>query len=139
MLAGRRRQQKPGFHRVFAQALPSLATAPVIDVAFNTILFDAIPLLDLAFQLVALAGDLVKIIVSEFTPLLLDLALRLLPVSFDPIPIHGRFLLLLMRRKRTAVEVGSCVSADFREAQFLRQTQGAAHVKYPHPNEENHK
>ncbi|QIO42504.1 hypothetical protein HA464_06110 [Rhizobium leguminosarum bv. trifolii] len=99
MLAGRRRQQKPGFHRVFAQALPSLATAPVIDVAFNTILFDAIPLL--------------------------DLALRLLPVSFDPIPIHGRFLLLLMRRKRTAVEVGSCVSADFREAQFQRQRHKA--------------
>src|SRR5690606_16173156 len=63
---------------------------PIVDVAANAVLFDAIPLLDLALELIALAGDLVEIVVGEFAPLLLDLALELFPVSFDAVPIHHR-------------------------------------------------
>ncbi len=69
-------------------ALPILATVPIIDVAANSILLDAVAFLNFAFELITLAGDLIKIVVSEFAPLLLDLALELLPVSFDAIPIH---------------------------------------------------
>jgi hypothetical protein len=44
--------------------------------------------LDFAFQLVTPAVDLGEIVVGELTPLLFDLTLGFLPVSFDPIPVH---------------------------------------------------
>ena len=69
-------------------ALPTLTTIPVVDVFLGLVLRIAIALLDLAFQLLALAIDDVKVIVSEFAPLLLDLALHLLPVTFYAVPIH---------------------------------------------------
>jgi hypothetical protein len=66
--------------------LPSLPAIPVVDVAAGAILLDAVAFLDLAFELVALAGDAVEVIVGELAPLFLDLALDLLPVSFDAVP-----------------------------------------------------
>jgi hypothetical protein len=48
--------------------------------------------LNLAFKLFALAGNFVEIIIGKMTPLLLDLAFELLPVSFDAIPIHCKLL-----------------------------------------------
>jgi len=44
--------------------------------------------LNLAFQLFAATIDLVKIIVSKFTPLFLDLTLSLFPITFYAIPVH---------------------------------------------------
>lgn len=43
----------------------------------------AVTFLDLAFELIALAIDHVKIIVSEPSPLFFDLAFDLLPVAFN--------------------------------------------------------
>ncbi|MBB3315085.1 hypothetical protein FHT77_000927 [Rhizobium sp. BK181] len=45
---------------------------PVVDVSPRAIALDAIALLNLAFQLVAFAGNLIKVVVGEFAPLLLD-------------------------------------------------------------------
>ena len=44
--------------------LPILTAVPIIDVASNTILFDAVPFLNFAFELISFASDLIKIIVS---------------------------------------------------------------------------
>src|SRR5690242_17701326 len=58
------------------------------DLALRFVLRDAIRLLQLAGELVALAGDGVEAVVGETAPLLLDLALELLPVAFNSIPVH---------------------------------------------------
>jgi hypothetical protein len=52
------------------------------------ILGQAVALLDLALELIALAVDLRKIVVGKLTPLLFDLACGLFPVSFDSVSIH---------------------------------------------------
>src|SRR5258707_450555 len=49
---------------------------------------EAVALLQLAFQLIAATLDHVEIIIGEFAPLLLGLAFDLLPVAFNPVPIH---------------------------------------------------
>src|SRR5262245_46385234 len=56
---------------------------------------NAVVLLNLALELVALPGNFVEIVVGKFTPLLLDFSFQLLPVSFDDIPIHCKLLSLL--------------------------------------------
>ena len=79
------------FRRSFQskERLPLLRAVPVVDVLADLVLGDAVALLDLAFELVALAGDDVEVVVGQLAPLLLDLALDLLPVSFNAIPIHS--------------------------------------------------
>jgi len=52
--------------------------------------------LDFAFELLAFAVDDVKVVIGELSPLFLDLALHLLPVSFNPIPVHGVLLQILL-------------------------------------------
>jgi len=68
--------------------LPALAIIPVIDIRPHTVLLDTVAFLNLSFELIPLARDLIKIVVCELTPLLFDLALNLLPVTFDAIPVH---------------------------------------------------
>jgi hypothetical protein len=46
------------------------------------------PLVNFALELISLSIDSCEIIVGEIAPLLLDLSLYLLPVSFNSIPIH---------------------------------------------------
>src|SRR5688572_19412002 len=53
----------------------------------------AVALLNLACDSIAFAGDYVELVVRELAPLLFDLPLELLPVSFDPIPVHFDLLL----------------------------------------------
>src|SRR6185437_1825856 len=84
-------KQKPrsaGLLFLIMSASPFLAPVPIIDFLLGLIFLIAIVLLQLAFELVFLPGDDIKVIVREFTPLLLDLAFDLLPVSFDAIPVH---------------------------------------------------
>src|SRR6185503_8741251 len=69
--------------------------APLIDLLLGLILRDAVALLHFSYELVALAGNDVQHVVREFPPLLLRLALQLLPVTFYAIPIHGCFSLRL--------------------------------------------
>jgi hypothetical protein len=56
---------------------------PVVDVLASFILSDAMAFLNLALKLFALAGNLVEIIIRKMTPLLLDLAFELFPVSLQ--------------------------------------------------------
>src|SRR5262249_54270826 len=60
----------------------------VVQLLFRLVLGDAVLLLDLAGELVTVARDHVALVVRERAPLLLRLALQLLPVPFGPIPIH---------------------------------------------------
>ncbi|CCM74292.1 hypothetical protein BN77_1412 [Rhizobium mesoamericanum STM3625] len=75
--------------------MPGLAVVPVVNIAPRTIALDPVTLLDFALQLITLPGNLIKIIIGEFAPLLLDLAFHLLPISFDSVPIHGSSPLML--------------------------------------------
>src|ERR1700690_3554684 len=59
-----------------------------LDLLLGFIFRDAVGLLNFARQLVALAGNLVEVIVSEFPPLCFHLALELLPVPLNDIPVH---------------------------------------------------
>src|SRR5271165_7540403 len=64
------------------------ATPPVLDLLLHLVLLVPVTLLDPALQLLALSVDHVEVIVCELAPLLLHLALHLLPAAFEPIPIH---------------------------------------------------
>src|SRR5258708_9662690 len=67
----------------------ALARFPFLELLLGLVLADAVGVLDLADQLVALAGDLVELIVGQLAPLLFHFALRLLPVACDAIPVHA--------------------------------------------------
>src|SRR5262249_46071671 len=64
------------------------ALLPFAELLLCFVLGDSVALLDLADQLVLLAADVVEVVIVELTPLLLDLALELFPIAFDPVPIH---------------------------------------------------
>ena len=64
------------------------AFAETFDLLLGLVLGDPVLLLDLADELVALAGDDVDVVVGELAPLLLHLARELLPVAFDAVPVH---------------------------------------------------
>src|SRR5579885_903172 len=66
----------------------SMHPLPVPQLPLRVLLLNAVALLDAPDQLVALAVDESEIIVSELAPLLLHLALHLLPVAGDLVPIH---------------------------------------------------
>jgi hypothetical protein len=65
---------------------------PVVDVLASFILSDAMAFLNLPFKLLPLAGNFIEIVVCQVAPLLLGLAFELLPVSFDAVLIHYKFL-----------------------------------------------
>jgi hypothetical protein len=71
------------------ECLPSLGVVPVINVLSDLILRMAIALLDFTLKLISLAINRCEVVVSEVSPLLLNLALYLLPVALDAIPIHA--------------------------------------------------
>src|SRR5258707_9593001 len=77
------------------ERLPLLRAVPVVDILAHLILGDAVPLLNLAFELVALAANDIEIVIGQLAPLRFDLAFDLLPISFHAIPIHYQDLLLL--------------------------------------------
>src|SRR5690606_2858641 len=67
--------------------------APLVYFASRLVPRFAVAFLDLPSELLALAFHHVKIVVSEFAPLLLGLTGQLLPVTFDFVPVHGCGLL----------------------------------------------
>src|SRR6185295_15473979 len=69
--------------------LVGLARLPLLQLLLGLVLADAVRVLDLANQLVAITGDAVQVVVGELAPLLLHFALHLLPVAFDAIPVHS--------------------------------------------------
>ena len=64
-----------------ASRLLLLILQPIVDLLGDCVFADA-ECFRLAFKLIALAGNSVEIVIGKMTPLLLDLALELLPVSF---------------------------------------------------------
>src|SRR6478609_5763516 len=66
----------------------AIAALPIGDLLLGLVAADAVALLDATQQLVALAGDDVEIVVGQLAPLLLDLALELLPVALDGVLVH---------------------------------------------------
>src|SRR4051812_48075009 len=91
-ILGQRPPGLPGRVKRFSSAYVALARLPVLHLLLGLVLADAVGVLDLADQLVALAGDPVELVVADLAPLLLDLALHLLPVAFDAIPVHAALL-----------------------------------------------
>jgi hypothetical protein len=65
---------------------PLLPLQPVSDIPVHEIPGEAVALLDLAFELVALAGNFVEVLVCRMTPIIFDPAFRMRPVSFYDIP-----------------------------------------------------
>src|SRR5665213_2285200 len=72
------------------------------DLFFRLVLADSVRLLHLADQLVTLATDYVELVVGELAPLFLGLALQLLPVAFDTIPIQVSLLAVWLFARRVA-------------------------------------
>jgi hypothetical protein len=68
--------------------VPLLTAVPVVNILANLIFCQTVPLLNLTFELFSAAVYNVKIVVSELSPLLLDPAFNLSPISFDSIPVH---------------------------------------------------
>jgi hypothetical protein len=64
-------------------------TLPFFDLPLRLFAGDAVVLLNPTHQLLALALDLVELVVGQLAPLLQGLAAELLPVAFDLIPVHG--------------------------------------------------
>jgi hypothetical protein len=66
------------------------AARPFIDVALGLIALFAVDLLELAYELFALALDKIPVVVGELSPPLLCLTFELLPLASYAIPIHDR-------------------------------------------------
>jgi hypothetical protein len=60
-----------------------------VDLLLGLVFGITIPLLQTALELVLLAIYDIKVIISKLPPLLFDLALHLLPITFNAIPIHA--------------------------------------------------
>jgi hypothetical protein len=82
--------------RLPAGASPSI---PSVDLLAGFIPGDSVSLLNCAFELFCPAVDLGQVVVGELSPLLLHGALQLLPVSFDPVPIHCDLLNATYKRR----------------------------------------
>jgi hypothetical protein len=65
-----------------------MPTLEVLDFAIAFLSGLAVSLLDLAEQLVTLAGDDIDIIVRQLPPLFANLSLELYPIAFDRLLIH---------------------------------------------------
>lgn len=65
----------------------------LINLLLRRFLRDSVPLLQLSGELVALASDLLKIIVGQLAPLLLQLPRALLPLAFHLFQFIGVLLL----------------------------------------------
>lgn len=65
-----------------------MTSLPFFQLFFRSIFGIAIPLLNQTQQLLTLAIDSCNVIVSEFTPLLLDISLQHLPLTSKCILIH---------------------------------------------------
>ena len=69
--------------------LPPLSSVPGVDLLLGLVFGITIPLLQTAFELVLLAIYDIKVIIGKLPPLFFNLALHLLPITFNAIPIHA--------------------------------------------------
>src|SRR5512133_115979 len=68
------------------------ALLPFGELLLRFVLGDAIGFLDLAREAVAFARNHLELVVAQLAPLLFGIALELLPVALDAVPVHLRFL-----------------------------------------------
>jgi len=73
---------------VFAQVFVAERVAETVNLSLGLVFGDAVLLLNLSNELVPLPGDDIDVVVGELAPLLFGLALELLPVALDTIPVH---------------------------------------------------
>src|SRR5512141_2086810 len=85
-------------------AIVLVARFKVLDLFFGFLLRDAVGLLYLPRQLIALAGNHVEVIVGKLAPLRFHLALELLPVAFNDIPVHSDLLWFGPRPAKLPIE-----------------------------------
>src|ERR1700686_4481538 len=69
---------------------------PLGKLSFRLVLGHTVALLDLAGELVTVAGDDVDVVIGEFAPLLLRLARDLFPVALNAVPVHMTILRLFV-------------------------------------------
>src|SRR5215813_826363 len=67
----------------------AVGSFPLAHFALGVVFRHSVGLLDGADELIAPAGDDVEFIVADLAPFSLELALHLLPVAFNTVPIHG--------------------------------------------------
>src|SRR5690554_4737807 len=93
-VAGTRRQGGPRLRRS-GPAEAHVAAAgfqELVEVALGLLAAVAVALLDTADELVVVAFGHRQVVVRELAPLLLDVALELLPVALQNVPVHGELL-----------------------------------------------
>ena len=64
----------------------------VFDLRAGFILRHAVLLLKETFELFPFSFDTVEVVIRELPPVILKFAAKLLPVAFDLIPVHTKFL-----------------------------------------------
>src|SRR5688572_3842862 len=97
--------------------LPHLdARFPVPNLALGLIPGDAVTLLDLADELIAVARHLVELVVSELAPLLLQLATHLLPVALNAIPVHAVLRLERKEQQKSGAKLMPLVAPPLQAA-----------------------
>src|ERR1019366_3505698 len=79
---------------------------PQIDFPFCLVLGVTVTRLKKAEQFDALAVDAFDIVISQLAPLRPNLALELIPVSFDDIPVHESLLLVDFGYRSAAERTG---------------------------------
>src|SRR6185437_10105358 len=77
---------------VASRVVVAITVCERVDLPLGFVLGDAVRLLDLPRQLIALAGDEVDVVVGQLPPLLLHLAGELLPVALNAVPVHALLL-----------------------------------------------
>jgi hypothetical protein len=63
-----------------------------VDLRIGRVFADAIEILNLVRQLIALAGNIVEVLIGERTPLVFYLRFEMLPIAFDNFPTHFNLL-----------------------------------------------
>jgi hypothetical protein len=74
--------------------LNPLALKPVVDISCHLTFIGSISLLDDRLQIIATTGNSLQFIICEVAPFLSDPSFEMLPVSFNPIPIHHQTSLM---------------------------------------------
>jgi hypothetical protein len=97
-------------HRWFSSQSPQ----PAVDFALSLVSRHAVALLQSACELGSLALDKIEIVVRDLTPLLLNPAPELIPIPFDPIPVHGSASCRLDLLRVGSTSPASQSSSDFK-------------------------
>ena len=89
-----RTRLRPGPSLARAECRRSIRTVlfPLPHALLGLVTLNAITFLNPTYELVAPTSNLVQFIVGDFSPLLFNLALELLPIALCTIPVHSNSL-----------------------------------------------